>query len=158
MRGTSPSSQLGRGSITAGVAAARDPEGTAAKELAAMLEVGRMGGKAWQRTGLHERRAVCGATLKPCAAAACGRAGPQDSAVRSPQRYSPLARRAQVRPAQVAAEARRVPESDLDIDTLFKSLLQAAGPSATTDSGAAGAAGSGAGGEATVDDCRELFE
>ncbi|GBF90596.1 hypothetical protein Rsub_03168 [Raphidocelis subcapitata] len=88
--------QLGRGSVTAGVVAVRDPESVAAKELAGLLEV---------------------------------------------------------TPAQVAAEAVRVPESGLDIDTLYRSLL-AGGP------GFAGAmAGAGAeAGAARASNYADMFE
>jgi len=61
-----------------------------------------------------------------------------------------LAAMLEVTPAQVAAEARRIPESDLDIDTLFHSLLQGAPgfagalrvPAAEGDGGRAAAEGS----------------
>jgi hypothetical protein len=56
-------------------------------------------------------------------------------------------RREQVTAAKIAAEATRIPQSDLDIDTLFHSLLQG-NPSFA---GALGSpAGKGEGGEAAV--------
>jgi hypothetical protein len=67
--------------------------------------------------------------------------------------------RRQVKPSQVAAEARRVPESGLGIDALFRSLLQAASPG-FPGSGLPGGAGGnapGAGGD-QAEDFRRLFE
>lgn len=82
--------------MTAGVAAVRNPESVAAKELAGLLEVA---------------------------------------------------------PSQVAAEAVQVPESDLDIDTLYRSLL-AGGPGFPGAMAGAGAAAGGAG----ANDYSEMFE
>ena len=84
--------QVGRGSLTAGIAAARDVESPAAVELAALLGVA---------------------------------------------------------PGQVASEARAVPDSDLDIDTLYRSLLSGGGAGAGAAAGeSAGGAGAGEGGAA----------
>jgi hypothetical protein len=116
--------------VTAGVAAVVDPESKAAKELAGLLEVRAAphlhppAPPRWPRTNLRPQPP----------------AGPPRR-VPSLNRPSPLF--PQVTPAQVAAEAARVPQSDLDIDTLYLNLLAAnpefAGPLAA-------AAGEGAGG------------
>lgn len=118
--------QLGSGSVTAGVRAARYVEGSAAKELAALLEVRCM----WDNV-----RDVSGGVR-------CQEAAPSldvSHNLLEPQpawnRWSGIGRglvlictpssslMPQVTPRQVASEAAAVPDSDLDIDTLYRTLL-----------------------------------